>query len=338
MESPLAMPSLARLWLGCPLAANVAGCARLFLGCLVVILALLPATQAQEKPQPNVLTAEDLVRLSKEDVGDELIIELVRAADELPNLTPQDVIELRQAGVSANVLTAVFQKRNATTTPRPEIAGVSKRRRIRIAAVLEPQKRSLLGRFQEKDALEQIQVSWGAQAHAWDDRAPIDLAASPNCPQDSFCRRRDPVSGECLEAVEAGSSAWKEQFGCYADARLTKFGAEYPVFELELPETAADVRIMAFFRSDDALVPWFTRGAENNTGNRIPGQLRVQLYGSEDFDLDLQVRLLMSPGGYVQDLQIGQCQVVNRDDTSMERRILSQNRQYCHVEEARLGR
>jgi hypothetical protein len=95
---------------------------------------------------------------------------------------------------------------------------------------------------------------------------------------------------------------------------------------------------MAFFRSDDALVPWFTRGAENNTGNRIPGQLRVQLYGSEDFDLDLQVRLLMSPGGYVQDLQIGQCQVVNRDDTSMERRILSQNRQYCHVEEARLGR
>ena len=95
------------------------------------------------------------------------------------------------------------------------------------------------------------------------------------------------------------------------------------------------MRVAAFFRSEDELVPWFTRGAENRSGDRIPGQLRVQLFGSQDFDLDLRVRLLMSPGGFVQDLQVGQCQVVNRDDTSMERRILSQSRQYCHVEEFR---
>lgn len=307
-----------------------------FMGLAFLALALIGLAQAQEKsPDRNVITAEDLIRLSKEEVGDALIVELVKAADELPNLTPQDVIELRQAGVSANVLTAVIQRRNTTTSAKPEITGQPKRRRIRVAAVLEPQRRPLWSRVQERDTVEQIQVSWGLQASSWADRSPLDLKASPNCPQEAFCRSRDGESGRCLEEVEAGSSAWKERFGCYTDAKLTKFGAEYRVFEAELPATAADVTIVAFFREGANLAPWFTRGAESNSGDRVPGQLRLQLFGSNDFDLDLQVKLLMSPGGFVQDLQIGQCQVVNRDDASMERRILSQNRQYCHIEEAR---
>lgn len=303
---------------------------------LAVTLSLVGLAQAQEKSADrNVISAEDLIRLSKEQVGDALIIELVKAADELPNLTAQDVIELRQAGVSANVLTAVIQRRNTTTAAKPEITGQPRRRRIRVAAVLEPQRRSLWSRVQEREAVEQIQVNWGLQANSWADRSPLDLKASPNCPQESFCRSRDPESGRCLEEVEAGSVAWREQFGCYTDAKLTKFGAEYQVFEVDLPATAADATIVAFFREGANVVPWFTRGAENNSGNRVPGQLRLQLFGSNDFDLDLRVKLLMSPGGFVQDLQIGQCEVVNRDDASMERRILSQNRQYCHVEEAR---
>ena len=53
------------------------------------------------------------------------------------------------------------------------------------------------------------------------------------------------------------------------------------------------------------------------------------------FPADVQLKLLMSPGGFVQDLQVGQCQVLNRDEASMERRVLSQDRQYCHIEEAR---
>jgi hypothetical protein len=104
---------------------------------------------------------------------------------------------------------------------------------------------------------------------------------------------------------------------------------------VDLPAAAADVTIIAFYREGEGLVPWYTRGAESNNSARVPGQVGLQLFGSTDFDLDLQVKLLMSPGGFVQDLQIGECQVVNRDDASMERRILSQNRQYCHIEEAR---
>jgi hypothetical protein len=302
----------------------------------LAVCLLLGLAQAQETaPGRNVITREDLVQLSKEQVGDALIVELVKAADELPNLTPQDVIELRQAGVSANVLTAVIQRRNTTIAAKPEITGQPKRRRIRVAAVLEPQQRSIWSRIQDRDKIDQIQVSWGLRASAWDDRSPLDLKASPSCPQESFCRSRDPESGRCLEQVEAGSGAWKERFGCYTDAKLTKFNAEYQVFEVELPETAADATIVAFFREGADLVPWFTRGAENNGGDRLPGHVRLQLFGSNDFDLDLQVKLLMSPGGFVQDLQIGQCQVINRDDASMERRILSHDRQYCHVEEAR---
>lgn len=336
MESPLRMPRWACLGPG---RVGTTSGRRSVIVCswaLAATLLFIGAAQAQEKsPDRNVISGEDLIRLSKEQVGDAVIIELVKASDELPNLTPQDVIELRQAGVSANVLTAVIQRRNSTTAAKPEITGQPRRRRIRIAAVLEPQRRALWSRVQERDAVEQIQVSWGLQASAWADRSPLDLKASPNCPQESFCRSRDPESGRCLEEVEAGSSAWKEQFGCYSDPKLTKFGAEYQVFEVDLPAPAADATIVAFFREGASLVPWFTRGAENNSGNRVPGQLRLQLFGSNDFDLDLQVKLLMSPGGFVQDLQIGRCEVVNRDDASMERRILSQNRQYCHVEEAR---
>src|SRR5262245_40424216 len=107
--------------------------------CALAIFSIIGLARAQEKtPDRNVITAEDLIRLSKEQVGDPLIIELIKAADEIPNLTAQDVIELRQAGVSANVLTAVIQRRNTTTAAKPEITGKPKRRRIRVAAILEP--------------------------------------------------------------------------------------------------------------------------------------------------------------------------------------------------------
>jgi hypothetical protein len=294
-----------------------------------------PASAQEQAAGRNVITAEDLVRLSKEEVGDALIIELVKAAEELPDLTPQDVIELRKAGVSANVLTAVVQRRNTATGPKPEITGQPRRRRVRITAALEPQRRPLWGRLQERDSIEQIQVSWGLLANSWSDRSPLELKGSPNCPQEAYCRSRDPESGECLQKVEAGSSAWKEHFSCFMDGKLTKFASEYQVFEVELPGPAADLHVLPFFREGEDLVPWFTRGAENRGGDRVPGQIRVQLFGSNDFDLDVQLKLLMSPGGFVQDLQVGQCQVLNRDEASMERRVLSQDRQYCHVEEAR---
>jgi hypothetical protein len=312
---------------------------RLLAACTLLLAAFPlagPALGQDKSPERNVVTQEDLVRLTKEEVGDALIIELIKAADEIPNLTAQDVIDLRQAGVSANVLTAVMQRRNTTTSAKPEITGQPKRRRIRVAAVLEPQRRALWNRIQERDKVEQIQVSWGLQANSWDDHSPLELIASPVCPQEAFCGSRDPESGRCLEEVTAGSSAWKERFACYADAKLTSFGNEYQVFEVDLPAAAAGATITAFFREGPNLEPWYTRGAENKSGDRVPGQVRLQLFGSNDFDLDLQIKLLMSPGGFVHDLQIGECQVVNRDEASMERRILSQSRQYCHVEEAKL--
>jgi hypothetical protein len=316
--------------------APLSGRFLILLYCLAVSAALVSSARAQEQASGrNVITSEDLVRMSKEEVGDALIVELVKAADELPNLSPQDVIALRQAGVSANVLTAVVQRRTTTTGPKPEITGQPRRRRIRVTAVLEPQSRALWGRMQERETVDQIQVSWGLLASSWSDRSPLDLKGSPNCPQEAYCRGRDPESGECLQKVEAGSSAWKEHFSCFADAKLTKFGGQHAVFEVDLPAPAASLDIQAFFRQGEELVPWFTRGAESKSGDRVPGQIRLQLFGSNDLDMDVQVKLLMSPGGFVQDLQIGQCQVLNRDEASMERRVLSQDRQYCHVEEAR---
>ena len=313
-----------------------AGRLLVLLAWLAVCAAIVSPARAQEQASGrNVITSEDLIRLTKEEVGDALIVELVKAADELPNLTPQDVIALRQAGVSANVLTAVVQRRTTTTGRKPEITGQPRRRRIRVTAVLEPQSRALWGRMQERETIDQIQVSWGLLASSWSDRSPLPLTGSPNCPQEAYCRSRDPESGECLQKVEAGSSAWKERFSCFADGKLTKFGGQHAVFEVDLPAPAASVGITAFFRQGEELVPWFTRGAETKSGDRVPGQIQLQLFGSNDLDMDVQVKLLMSPGGFVQDLQIGQCQVLNRDEASMERRVLSQDRQYCHVEEAR---
>jgi hypothetical protein len=291
---------------------------------------------AQDPPAArNVLTAEDLIRLSKENVGDALIIELVNAAGELPNLGPDDVIELRKAGVSQNVLTAVIQRNSAATARRPEITGQPRRRRIRVAAILEAQKRSLFNRLQEKDAVEKIQVSWGIQARSWSDGSALTLASSPSCPQDPWCSQRDPQTGQCLHQSAADTPEWRERYGCYADARLTAFGEKQSIFEVELPQPAMDLRVGPFFRQGSDLAPWVTRGAQNGSGKRLPGQVRLQLFGSEDFDLDLEIKLLMSPGGFVQDMQVSECHVVNRDEASMERRILSQDRQYCTLVEAR---
>ncbi len=145
MEFPLPARCSARLGRGSSSSAValIRRSSGVFLVALAASFCLLAVARAQEKtPGRNVITQQDLVRMSKEQVGDALIIELVKAADELPNLTPQDVIELRKAGVSANVLTAVVQRRNTTATDearnhRPAQAPAdSRHRRARTAAAL----------------------------------------------------------------------------------------------------------------------------------------------------------------------------------------------------------
>jgi hypothetical protein len=55
-------------------------------------------------------------------------------------------------------------------------------------------------------------------------------------------------------------------------------------------------------------------------------------------DLNLHIELDMTARGLVQDLKITECNVVNRDEESLQRRILSSDRQYCRVEQAKEGR
>ncbi len=308
----------------------------LLAGSLSLLLLLGPAAgRAAQQPAPkrNVVTKADLIRLSAEGISDELIITLIGTADELPLLTPDDILALKDAGVSMNVMTAVLQQRTRTVGRRPETTGQPKRRRIRVTASLHPQKRAVWRRMQEKDRIDQVQVSWVFRAKGWRDHGNVDLQASPTCPQDPVCAKHS--EGKCLEETAPGSEEWKQNYGCHRAGQLAKFGEEFEVFQVELPEPVADAEIHPYFRSaQDEELHWFSRHTEESSGKRVPAFATLRLWGAEDFDLEVHLQLVMSPGGYVQDFKISECNIVNRDEEALQRRLMSGERQYCGIQEA----
>jgi len=286
---------------------------------------------AQTPPSSTIITTDDLVKLSEEKVGDELIITMIQAADRVPSLSPQDVIALRQNGVSSNVLTAVIQHRLAVSSGTREKAADQKHRRIRVTASLHPQDRSWW-RLGGGSAIDRTVATWSLQASSWNSQENIPLPAEPKCPKYPLCTKWAPETGKCLDPVPPDSEKWKKELGCYLPDQATTFGQEYEIFDAILPEPVGDVEVRIYYRGvDHERGAWFTRSAAEATGDRVPGYIKLRLWGSDDFNLKMHVQLFMSRNGFVQDFKISECEVANRDEKSLDRRLMSQQQRYCSV-------
>jgi hypothetical protein len=280
----------------------------------------------------NAITADDLIKLSKEGIGDELIISMVQAASRVPQLAPGDVIALKNQGVSTNVLTAVIQRQAALASNPAARAAEDKRRRIRVTASLHERERGWLRRGGSK--IDRTVVSWSLRATGWRDNQTLVLASAPNCPKDPLCKSWSP-DDKCLEVIAPDSEEWKKLQSCYVGDKVTEFGQEYEVFDVELPDAASDVELRIYYRDvENRTLSWFTRSSPEASGDRVPGFARLRLWGAEDFDLKAHIQLFMSSNGAVQDFRVSECEVTNRDDAALERRLLSPERQYCNIEQA----
>jgi hypothetical protein len=291
------------------------------------------AVLAQSQAAPAKVTLADLRKLSAAGVQDEVIIRLIQASDELPSPSAQDLIELQKAGVSQNVITALLQRRTALIgRPHEEIG----RRRIQVSATLLQQRRALWNRRLGEE-IKETQISWGLRATGWREGARLEPLPTSTCPHDNRCVRWNEASGTCEERLEADSEAWRRQYACYVADRVIGFGARQEIFDVYLPEPASHAEVTIDYRGvDGSLNPWYSRNAGDAAGKRLPGYLKIQFWGSRDIDLQVHLDLYLSPGGYVQDLRVDACEVVNRDDEAMQRRVLSDTRQYCRIEEVRL--
>jgi hypothetical protein len=72
--------------------------------------------QSPEKspPKTNAMTVSDVIALSKANTGDEVIIAQIRATRSVFALSNQEIIDLKNAGVSEKVIEAMI-KTNAAT-------------------------------------------------------------------------------------------------------------------------------------------------------------------------------------------------------------------------------
>jgi hypothetical protein len=298
---------------------------------LVLLWLALPAIPSAVAQSTNAITTEDLVRLSKEGLGDELIISMVNAANRVPQLTPDDVLALKSAGVSTNLLTAVFQRYSYLASNPSQKPAADKRRRIRVTGSLVPQDKSWWKRGAN---IERTIVSWTFRGSAWSNQENLELSAQARCPKDPMCTKWGP-DDKCLESVASDAPEWKAQQACHLADRVTELGEEFEVFDVELPEAPSDAEIHIYYRSvENQRLSWFTRSADGKTGKRVPGFVKLRLSGSDDFDIKVGVQLFLSRGGMVQDFRVTECEVANRDQASLERRMLSANRLYCTIEEA----
>ncbi len=298
---------------------------------LLLVWLALPVHPAAVAQEASAITSDDLVRLSKEGISDELMISMINAANRVPQLTPDDVLALKKEGVSTNVLTAVFQRFSYLASNPQQKPAADKRRRIRVTGTLVPQEKSWWRRGSE---IERTVVSWSFRASAWRNQQEIELPPQPRCPKDPLCTKWGP-DDKCLDRVAAGAPEWNKQQACYLADRVTQLGEEFEVFDVELPEAASDAEVHIYYRSvDNERLSWFTRSAEAKTGKRVPGFVKLRLAGSDDLDMKVNVQLFISRGGMVQDFRVSECEVANRDQAALERRMLSAARQYCTIEEA----
>jgi hypothetical protein len=100
---------------------------RLFL-CLAVLLAGSAMLIAQKAPAPAVapvvpktLSVDDVIKLSKAGLSDDTIIEKIRKSGQAFDLSPDQMIQLKGAGVSDKVMQAMINP----TAPPPAVAATT---------------------------------------------------------------------------------------------------------------------------------------------------------------------------------------------------------------------
>ncbi len=89
----------------------------------IAFFAALPMAAAAET------TKEDVKKLAKAGVSEDVILSFIRANGPIANLSSDDVVELKAAGVSDRVLSALLAKETPRTTPevQPETRIVEKK-------------------------------------------------------------------------------------------------------------------------------------------------------------------------------------------------------------------
>lgn len=90
------------------------------------------STLAAQEPAPKAETAfsnKDVMKLSKLDLGDEVIVAKIKQAASVDfDLTTDGLVQLKQAGVSKNVIAAMLDRTTAKTAPVVEFPGVAQGR------------------------------------------------------------------------------------------------------------------------------------------------------------------------------------------------------------------
>ncbi len=78
---------------------------------------LVPGAEPSSSVAPPKLPygVEDVLKLSRAQVGDEIVVKYVQNSGTIYNLGPQDIVYLRDQGVSDRVLTAMLEQRKVVT-------------------------------------------------------------------------------------------------------------------------------------------------------------------------------------------------------------------------------
>lgn len=94
---------------------------RLCAGVLIVVVACVGLVSAQEKPLDNA----ELVRLTKLDMGDQVIVAKIKASKDVNfDISTDALIKLKEAGVSKPVLAAMLERMTPAAAPAaPKASG-----------------------------------------------------------------------------------------------------------------------------------------------------------------------------------------------------------------------
>ena len=109
---PAVLSTRARAVRGTPASLAVAACARC-------------CSSSGRRPSPVAVSTRDLIELSKAGLGDEVLVALIEADGTVFNLDAPKILELRAAGVSERVITAMLRnasRRRAAAASAPTAA------------------------------------------------------------------------------------------------------------------------------------------------------------------------------------------------------------------------
>jgi hypothetical protein len=88
----------------------------------ITMLAISEETQAiAEEPQviiPTQVTKQDVINMVKSGVSDEVIVNQIKATNSFIKLTNEEIIELKQAGVSNNLINFIIEIKPYTGIPK----------------------------------------------------------------------------------------------------------------------------------------------------------------------------------------------------------------------------